>query len=189
MAEKGWTLEDYRAAGERLMKELIQEAKAEEGALVVVGCSTSEIVGKKIGTQPAPEIAAALVKGMLPPLHEAGLFLAAQCCEHLNRTIIVEEYALRLHGLHRVNVIPQVEAGGAFATEIWKAFLSPVAVQGIEAAAGIDIGGTLIGMHLRQVAVPVRLTDRVVGEAPVIAARTRPAFAGGERALYDASLM
>lgn len=169
--------------------ELLSVAKLSPGDIFVVGCSSSEVAGAKIGSHSSPDVAKAILDGILPTLREQGIFLAAQCCEHLNRALILEEEAARLYRLERVNVLPQPKAGGSFATAAFAAFSHPVAVERISAAAGIDIGGTLIGMHLRRVAVPVRLSIRAIGEAPILCARTRPAFVGGTRAVYDEGLL
>ena len=178
--------EQARAA----VTELLGAAKLSPGDLFVVGCSSSEVGGEKIGSHSSPEIAKAVLDGILPVLRDADLFLAAQCCEHLNRALIVEEEALRAYRLDRVNVVPQPKAGGSFATAAWAAFSHPAAVERIGcAAAGIDIGQTLIGMHLRPVAVPVRLSVRKIGEAYISCARTRPKFVGGSRAVYDPALL
>ena len=120
-------------------------------------------------------------------LNEKGIYLAAQCCEHLNRAIIIEKEAVPF--AEYVNVVPVPKAGGSFATQAYAHFNSPVAVEEIKADAGIDIGSTLIGMHLKKVAVPVRLEVKTIGEAPVTAARTRPKFIGGSRANYDDNLI
>ena len=114
-------------------------------------------------------------------------YLAAQCCEHLNRAIVVEREAVPFAEI--VNVVPQPKAGGSFGTTAYKTFKNPVVVEEIKADAGIDIGGTLIGMHLKKVAVPVRLENNKLGEALVLAARVRPKYIGGERAVYDDKLM
>ena len=122
-------------------------------------------------------------------MKERGLYLAAQCCEHLNRALIVEREAAQRYGLEIVNAVPKPKAGGSFATAAYKAFAYPVAVEKIQARAGLDIGGTLIGMHLAPVAVPVRISVPKVGMANLICARTRPKFIGGSRAQYDESLL
>ncbi len=183
------TTEEYRALAYAAITELLAQAHCTAGDLVVIGCSSSEVSGHKIGSAPAPEVAAALLAGLLPPLKEAGLYLAAQCCEHLNRALILEKAALLHHGLAQVNVRPQPHAGGSFATAAWQAFSQPVAAEHISAAAGLDIGATLIGMHLRPVAVPVRLSISAIGHASLTAARTRPKFIGGPRAAYDETLL
>ena len=167
--------------------ELCAAARLGVGSLVVVGCSSSEVVGDRIGTASSPEIAEAIVSGLLSVLNPLGIGLAAQCCEHLNRAIIVERRFAG--GFEPVNVVPQPKAGGSFATAAYRAFDDPVALEHIRADAGLDIGGTLIGMHLREVAVPLRLSVKTIGAAPLIAARTRPKFIGGSRAVYDEGLL
>lgn len=171
------------------MTELIAVAKPKPGEIVVVGCSSSEVAGEAIGTHSSLAVAEAVFEGLYPILEQNGLYLAAQCCEHLNRALILEEKAVRQYGLEAVNVIPQPKAGGSFATTAWNRFCSPVAVEELKAVCGLDIGGTLIGMHLKKVAVPVRLSLSVIGEAPFLAARTRPKFIGGSRAVYNEELL
>lgn len=171
------------------METLLAQAKCRPGDLVVVGCSSSEIIGSKIGTASSPEIAQAVLDGLLPVVQAQGLFLAAQCCEHLNRALIVERAAAERFGYEPVNVIPQPKAGGSFATAAWARFVEPVAVEFVRAQAGLDIGGTLIGMHLKHVAVPVRLPVSHIGEAILLAARVRPKFVGGARAHYNEALL
>ena len=166
------------------VKELVETAGLEQGDLLVIGCSSSEIVGGKIGKNSSIEAAEAVFGAIYPFLKEKGIYLAAQCCEHLNRAVIVEKEYAKAHGYEIVSVIPQPKAGGSFATTAYKNFASPVAVEEIRADAGIDIGGTLIGMHLKRVAVPVRLSVKTIGEANIICARTRPKFIGGCRAVY-----
>lgn len=169
--------------------ELIEKAKLKEGDLLVVGCSSSEVVGSEIGHGSSLEAAEAVFEGVYDVLKEKGIYLAAQCCEHLNRALIIEkEYADR-HSLEVVNVVPQPKAGGSFATTCYKSFESPVAVEFIKADAGMDIGSTLIGMHLKHVAVPLRLSIDKIGCANVTFARTRPKCIGGIRAIYDDNLM
>ena len=167
--------------------ELCDTAKLQPGQILVVGCSTSEVRGSKIGTDSAPTTGEELVDAILSVLEPRGIFLAAQCCEHLNRCLILERAAAP--GLEPVNVVPQPKAGGSFATAAYRRFRDPVAVEHIRAQAGMDIGGTLIGMHLREVAVPVRLSLKAIGQAPLTAARTRPKFVGGVRAVYDERLL
>ena len=166
------------------IKELVEEAKLKAGDLLVVGCSSSEIVGGKIGKNSSLEAAQAVFDAIYPILKEKGIYLAAQCCEHLNRAIIIEEECAKARGYEIVSVIPQPKAGGSFATTAYENFKAPVAVEEIRADAGIDVGGTLIGMHLKRVAVPVRLSVKKIGEADIICARTRPKFIGGCRAVY-----
>ncbi len=170
-------------------RELFEAAKLKEREVLVVGCSSSEVGGHKIGTDSSPDVAAAILSGIYPVCRKRGVFLAAQCCEHLNRAIILEREAAQLYGWEPVNVVPQPKAGGSFATAVYAALEHPVAVEEIRAHAGLDVGGTLIGMHLRRVAVPVRLSTAKIGEANLLAARTRPKFIGGIRAHYDESLL
>ncbi len=169
--------------------ELLDAAKLSPGDILVVGCSTSEVCGEHIGKGSSVDAAEALWQGIAPILQERGIFLAAQCCEHLNRAIIIETEAAKKFGYEPVNVVPQPKAGGSFATTAYKYMESPVAVEAIRADAGIDIGGTLIGMHLKPVAVPVRLSVDSIGKARILCARTRPKFIGGVRAHYDENLL
>ncbi len=170
------------------VSELIEKANLTRGDLMVIGCSTSEIIGSRIGSNSSLETAQEVFAAIYEVLQEKGIFLAAQCCEHLNRALIVEAEIAEKYGWDPVNVVPQPKAGGSFATTAYKTFKRPVAVEHIRAKAGLDIGGTLIGMHLQPVAVPVRLSIKQIGEAPIICARTRPKFIGGERAHYDDDL-
>ncbi len=188
MEKKEEFLRAVREEAERAVTELLELAKLEEGDFLVVGCSSSEVAGSRIGTDSSPEVAAAIVEGLYPVVERRGVYLAAQCCEHLNRALIVEDAARRLHRLERVNVVPQPKAGGSFATAVWQRMESPCAVEEVRACAGLDIGGTLIGMHLAPVAVPVRLSLSKIGEAILLCARTRPKYIGGERAHYQEEL-
>ena len=169
------------------MEELCEKAKLQAGNIVVVGCSTSEVVGSKIGTNSSPEVAAEIFRALHDYTKSKDLYLAIQCCEHLNRAIITERRAVP--SAEPVNVVPQPKAGGSLATHAYAGFESPIAVEEIKADAGIDIGFTLIGMHLKKVAVPLRLENNTIGEAMVIGARTRPKFSGGTRAVYDDELL
>lgn len=181
------TYEEIRKQAENAVRELLETARTEKGDIFVVGCSSSEIKGEHIGKGSDINAAKAVYEGISPVLKEKGLYLAAQCCEHLNRAIIVEKEAL-LPGSEICNVVPQLHAGGSFAVTVYENAEHPVAVEHIQAAAGIDIGDTLIGMHLRPVAVPVRIAQKRIGEANVVCARTRPKFIGGSRAVYDDAL-
>lgn len=169
------------------MKELIERSGVKAGQIVVIGCSTSEIIGERIGTDSQPEVAKTVFEAIWETAKEAGLYLAAQCCEHLNRAIIIERDAVPNADI--VNVVPQPKAGGSFATQAYHHFTNPVAVEEIRADAGLDIGFTMIGMHLKKVAVPLRLANNRIGEATVLAARTRPKFIGGARAVYDQEML
>ena len=177
--------EEVTAQARTAIAELLEQARLKPGALLVIGCSSSEMVGKRIGKGPSEEAAEAAFAGIYPVLQENGIFLAVQCCEHLNRALILEREAAELRGYELVNVKPQPKAGGWFAVTAWNTFSDPVAVEAIRADAGMDIGGTLIGMHLRPVAVPVRTSVRQIGEAMVLFARTRPKYIGGPRAVYQ----
>ncbi len=165
--------------------ELLDAAGLNQGDLFVVGCSSSEVLGGHIGKASSQEAAEAVFAGIYPILRERGVYLAAQCCEHLNRALIVEGSCAAKYGYEPVCVVPQPKAGGSFATQAWQTFDRPTAVEHIRAHAGLDIGGTLIGMHLREVAVPVRLSLDRVGQAVLLCARTRPKFIGGSRAVYE----
>lgn len=167
-------------------RQLAEAAHLHKGQIVVVGCSTSEVVGKKVGSWSTPEVGQAIYNGLNSVFAPLGVFIAAQCCEHLNRAIIVDYDAVP--GAEIVNVKPQPKAGGSFATAVYHALPHAVALEEIKADAGLDIGGTLIGMHLKKVAVPVRLEQDRIGEAILLAARTRPKFIGGERANYEEDL-
>ena len=168
-----------------VITELLDQAKLKPGSLFVIGCSSSEMVGNRIGKGSSMEAAQAAFQGIYPILKDHGIHLAVQCCEHLNRALIMERFAAEAKGYEIVNVIPQSHAGGSFAVTAWNAFADPVAVETIQADAGMDIGGTLIGMHLRRVAVPVRTTLDHIGDAIVLCARTRPKYIGGPRAVYQ----
>lgn len=170
------------------LTELLAAAHLEKGDIFIVGCSTSEIMGARIGKGSSPDAAKAVYDGLYQALRERGVFLAAQCCEHLNRAVIVDREAL-LPGAEICNVVPQLHAGGAFAMTVYQNAEHPVAVEEIRAAAGMDIGDTLIGMHLKRVAVPVRVSVKRIGEANLVCARTRPKFIGGARAQYDETLI
>ena len=165
--------------------ELLEAAKLRPGQLFVVGCSSSEMVGARIGKGSSLEAAQAAFAGIYPVLQEHGIELAVQCCEHLNRALVVEREVAEKRGFEIVNAIPQPHAGGSFAVTAWANFRDPVLVETIVADAGLDIGGTLIGMHLRRVAVPVRLSLKQIGEANILCARTRPKYSGGSRAVYQ----
>lgn len=178
-------LKDIELQTKEAVLEVLEQAKLQMGDVFVIGCSTSEVGGEKIGSASSMDIADAIYRGTHAALQPRGIFLAAQCCEHLNRAIILEREAAEAYGWEPVNVLPQPKAGGSFATTCWQNFAEPVAVEHIRAHAGMDIGGTLIGMHLREVAVPVRIAQKTIGEAIVLCARTRLKFIGGVRAHYQ----
>lgn len=180
-------MDEVRLQAETCLKELLDAADLEEGDILVVGCSTSEIMGKRIGSDPAQEAAEAVFAGIYPMLLEKGIWLAAQCCEHLNRALVVEKEAAVRFGLAPVMVVPVKNAGGSWAEKVYRSLRAPVVVEDLgrrKAAAGMDIGETCIGMHLRPVAVMTRPADPWIGKARVTMARTRPKLIGGERARY-----
>ena len=177
--------EEITLQARTVVTELLEQANMRPGSLLVIGCSSSEMVGEKIGKGSSMDAAQAAFAGIAPVLAEQGIELAVQCCEHLNRALILERRVAEKRGYEIVNVVPQPKAGGSFAVTAWNAMEDPVAVEEIKAEAGIDIGGTLIGMHLRRVAVPVRTSLNKIGEAIVLCARTRPKFIGGSRAIYQ----
>ena len=178
------TYEEIREQAARAVTELLDVAKLEKGDIFVIGCSSSEIKGARIGKDSDINAAKAVYDGVMPILKERGIYLAAQCCEHLNRAVIVEKEAL-LPGTEIVNVVLQMHAGGSFDMTVYQNAEHPVAVEEIKADAGMDIGDTLIGMQLKKVAVPVRISVKEIGCAHVTCARTRPKFIGGSRAVYD----
>ena len=180
-------MENIKQQARTAVQELLDAAKLRRGDVLVVGCSSSEVVGARIGKGSSAEAAEAILAGIAPVLEEQGIYLAAQCCEHLNRALIIDRAAW--HGEEIVNVVPMPKAGGSFAVAAYTAFPDPVAVSEIRADAGLDIGGTMIGMHLKRVAVPLRLETKTIGKASLAAARVRPPFAGGERAQYDMDLL
>ncbi len=172
-----------------VIAELLEVTKLKEGDLFILGCSSSEMIGERIGTHSSKDAAEALYSVLYPELQKRGVYLAAQCCEHLNRALVVEEKYALSHNLEIVNAVPHAHAGGASATLAYSLFEKPVLVELVKADAGMDVGGTLIGMHLKRTAVPVKTTVRQIGCASVICARTRPRFIGGERAHYDENLL
>lgn len=180
--------EEITKQARQAVTELLDVAGLTAGELFVIGCSSSEVVGQRIGKGSSMEAAQAVFDGVYPVLCERKIYLAVQCCEHLNRALILEAEAAEKFGYEPVNVRPWAHAGGSFATTVWEHMAKPVAVEHIRAKAGMDIGATLIGMHLRSVAVPVRLSLKSIGEAPLICARTRPRYIGGERARYQEEL-
>ena len=179
------SLEAITAQAALAVTELLEAAELKPGDLLVVGCSSSEVLGGLIGKASSPEAAQAVLDGIYPLLRERRIYLAAQCCEHLNRALIVERACAEKYGYEPVCVVPRPKAGGSFAAAAWAEFQQPTAVEHIKAHAGLDIGGTLIGMHLKDVAVPVRLSLDHIGQAILLCARTRPRFIGGSRAVYE----
>jgi uncharacterized protein (TIGR01440 family) len=184
--------EDIEEQSYRAVSEIAEAAHLKKGMLFVVGCSSSEVLGEKIGTNTSVDMAEKLYAGISRALEERGILMAAQCCEHLNRALVVEREVMEKFDLEQVNAIPQPNhAGGAFATVAYQRMKDPVLVESIDARAdaGIDIGGTLIGMHIHPVVVPLRISMKKIGEAGIICARRRPKYTGGRRAVYDENLM
>lgn len=168
----------------RIAEELLEAAKLDKKDILVAGCSSSEIASHRIGTFSSGEIGRAVFQTLYDIAGSHGIYLAAQCCEHLNRALVLEEEAARHYRLPIVNAVPQLKAGGAFAAAAYQRFEWPRVVESVQAQAGIDIGDTLIGMHLVPVAVPVRTSITSIGKAHVVCARTRPKYIGGERTHY-----
>lgn len=173
---------DIEKSAYEAVKELISPAQG--GEILIVGCSTSEVIGKKIGTASDEEVADEIYRGIKMAADEKNVYIAAQCCEHLNRAVILEKEKALQKGYEPVNVRPVKKAGGSFATSCFNHFTSPCAVEYIKADFGIDIGLTMIGMHLKSVAVPFRTKTDKIGKAKIVCARTRPKYIGGERAVY-----
>lgn len=182
---------EIKAQAVKAAEEVCSAAKLRAGDLFVVGCSSSEVCGAQIGTHSSVEVAEAIFDGVYSVLQVRGVLLAAQCCEHLNRALVVERAACERFGLTEVNAIPQPKAGGSFASTAYRRFADPVTVESLRqsAAAGMDIGGTLIGMHIKPVVVPLRIGVRQIGQAAVLCARRRAKFVGGSRAVYNEELM
>lgn len=178
-------LNEVKEQAKNAVRELLLQADLSEGDILVVGCSSSEVIGNTIGTASSVETAEAVFDGIYEVVQSRGIYLAAQCCEHLNRALIIERELAKEERIPVVNVVPKPKAGGSFAATAYLNFENPVAVEHIKADAGIDIGDTLIGMHLKDVAVPVRICTENIGKAHVVCARTRGKFIGGERAVYD----
>ena len=181
------TYEQIRDDAAKAVTELLAQTNLTAGDIFIIGCSSSEIKGSRIGKGSDIDAAKAVYDGVYPILKKRGIWLAAQCCEHLNRAVIIEKSALG-RDAEIVNVVPQLHAGGSFAVTVYQNAEHPVAVEEIKADAGMDIGDTFIGMHLRKVAVPVRVSIKQIGEAHLTCARTRPKFIGGSRAVYDDAL-
>lgn len=181
------TYEEIKAQAAKAIEELLEVVKLEKGDIFIIGCSSSEVKGERIGKGSDINVAKAIYDAIYPVLTAKGVYLAAQCCEHLNRAVIVEKEAL-LPGTEIVNVVPQLHAGGSFSMTVYENANNPVAVEEIKASAGMDIGDTLIGMQLKRVAVPVRIPTKKIGEANLVCARTRPKFIGGGRAIYNDTL-
>ena len=180
-------LTELRGQVNAAVDELLTQAGLLPGQILVVGCSTSEVAGARIGTAGSDAVAEAILEPLWAATQAKGIYLACQCCEHLNRALVVQQEAAERYGLEQVTVVPVPKAGGAFAARAMRRMPGAVVVEEIQAHAGLDLGSTLIGMHLRRVAVPVRLSIDTIGHARLTAARTRPKLIGGERAVYTLS--
>jgi uncharacterized protein (TIGR01440 family) len=178
-------LTEWRQQWQTILHAFQEQAQLGRGHIVVIGCSTSEVLGERIGTAGSMDVAAMLFAELEAWRREVGIELAFHCCEHLNRALVVERETARAHGLEVVSVVPVPKAGGAMAAYAYRHLMDPVVVEVIRADAGIDIGHTLIGMHLKPVAVPVRVPVKHVGSACVTLAKTRPKLIGGARAVYS----
>ena len=175
----------WRLQLEELLSEISEQVNLEPGSFFVVGCSTSEVAGKRIGTSGAWEIGEALYEPLKAFADKYRLNLAFQGCEHINRALTIERDAAKIGNLEPVTVIPTPQAGGSMSAFAYAQMSNPVVVEELKAHAGIDIGQTLIGMHLKQVAIPIRTSIDKVGNAVVTIASTRPKLIGGERAIYS----
>jgi uncharacterized protein (TIGR01440 family) len=178
-------VQDWEQNLQTLLAEFLEQVTLSENSIFVIGCSTSEVIGQKIGTAGTFEVAEMIFRQLKAFQIQTGVQLAFQCCEHLNRALVVERSTLEAKGLEEVSVVPARTAGGAMATYAYEHFQDPVVVEFISADAGIDIGDTLIGMHLKHVAVPVRTSIKTIGEAHITLAKSRPKLIGGARAVYE----
>ena len=181
-------LEEIRMQTENALRELISVSKLEEGDIVIVGCSSSEVLSETIGSSSSEEVGKVIFDTVKKVLRQHQLVLAAQCCEHLNRSLVIDKRIAKKERYTIVNAIPWLKGGGSFATAAYQGIENPVLVEEVEAKAGLDIGQTFIGMHMVPVVVPVRLSVKNIGGAIISAARTRPKSIGGERAHYDGHL-
>ena len=178
------TLESVKQETEAVLEELLEAHPRREKSIFVIGCSSSEVVGGVIGQNSSAEIGQVIFETAYKVLKSRGVYIACQCCEHLNRALVVEEACYEHWRLTEVSVVPQLHAGGSFATAAFQTMKSPVVVERVQATGGIDIGGTLIGMHLMPVAVPFKFKHTSIGKARVAGAWCRPKLIGGERAIY-----
>lgn len=177
-------LQVIAAAWRGLLEAFFQKVIVKPGQILVLGCSTSEVLGEGIGQKSSVEVAAALLPFLREQVQRREIFLAVQGCEHINRALVVEEVCAERYGLEPVMVAPSLQAGGAMAVAAWQTFSSPLMVERIQGHAGIDIGDTFVAMHLRPVVVPVRLYAHDLGGAHITFAHTRPRYVGGPRAVY-----
>lgn len=178
-------IEEIKSQVSKVINDLLNDHPQKKGSVFVIGCSSSEVAGGKMGKNSSEVIGKAVFETANSILSERGIFLACQCCEHLNRALVVEEECAEKFGYEEVCVKPWLHAGGSFATAAYAGFKKAVVVEHVKASAGIDIGDVLIGMHLKDVAVPVHPEQSLVGDAHVVAAWCRPKLIGGERARYE----
>ncbi|GAB6153350.1 TIGR01440 family protein [Desulfosporosinus burensis] len=179
--------EELAKVWESILDAFFQKVNLRSQQILVIGCSTSEVMGHRIGQGSSLEIAEVLLPPLLERVNQQGIFLAVQGCEHLNRALVVEEACVNHYGLEEVTVLPSLNAGGAMTVKAWEKFSSPVMIERIQGHAGIDVGDTFIGMHLRPVVIPIRIHVKELGQAHLTLARTRPRLIGGPRAIYDES--
>lgn len=168
-----------------ILDSFFQQVTIRSQQILVLGCSTSEVVGHRIGQGSSLDVAKVLLPPLLERVHQKGIYLAVQGCEHINRALVVEEACAEHYGLEIVTVVPALHAGGAMTVKAWELFSSPVMVERIQGHAGMDVGDTFIGMHLRPVVIPIRIQVKELGEAHLTLARTRPRLIGGPRAVYE----
>ena len=183
-------IEQIEKDAAEVIAEVAEKAKLKEGQLFIIGCSSSETIGEHMGTASSKDAAEAIYRALSKELSARGVNMAVQCCEHLNRAVVIERAVAAKYGFEEVNVIPQPHAGGAFAVEAFRKFNDPIVVESIEAKAdaGIDSGGVMICMHIHPVVVPLRLEHKNIGKAIIVGARRRPKYVGGVRAVYNDSL-
>jgi uncharacterized protein (TIGR01440 family) len=178
-------IQEWEQELEAILSEFKEQSAFQQGQLLVVGCSTSEVIGERIGSSGTIEVAEMIFRQLKKFQSETGFHLAFQCCEHLNRALVVERSVAAARGYEEVSVVPVRTAGGAMATYAYGKMDNAVVVEFVKADAGIDIGQTLIGMHLKHVAVPLRVKQKSVGHANVTLAKVRPKLIGGARAVYE----
>ncbi|WP_407306227.1 TIGR01440 family protein [Desulfosporosinus sp. SB140] len=178
-------LQELAKDWEEILDGFFQQVTMRSEQILVIGCSTSEVFGHRIGQGSSLDVAEVLLPPLLDHVRKKGIYLAVQGCEHINRALVVEETCAERYGLEIVTVRPALHAGGAMTVKAWELFSSPVMVECIQGHAGIDVGDTFIGMHLRPVVIPIRIHVKELGEAHLTLARTRPRLIGGPRAVYE----
>ncbi len=179
------SLDNIKSQLADLLNSFLEKYPQEAGSIFVIGCSSSEVNGGKIGKNSSEEIGKVIFQTANEILSAKNIFFACQCCEHLNRALVIEKKCAKQYCYEPVSVVPWLHGGGSFATAAYHGFKEPVVVEHVKASAGIDIGDTLIGMHLKDVAVPFHPEQNSIGNAHVVAAWCRPKLIGGERARYE----